>query len=213
MSQLATSVAGFQAAGISGETVLQKYNQTKDALKMGSSTLLRLPPETLIAVAFALVEPCDPRGPRRRTSLRSLACLCLVSRAWHAIATPVLYTQAALADVRLFASSHPHSAFEVSPRTLHHHQVPMEEDSFVMSAVLSGDIGFLQRLLHHAPHLRRVGITAKQLLLLMFLVFVELPGKPQESRRRERPRRPRAANKREANANDLKMLMGLIAPP
>ncbi|GKT97567.1 hypothetical protein Ct61P_15417 [Colletotrichum tofieldiae] len=89
----------------------------------------------------------------------------------------------------------------------------MEEDSFVMSAVLSGDIGFLQRLLHHAPHLRRVGITAKQLLLLMFLVFVELPGKPQESRRRERPRRPRAANKREANANDLKMLMGLIAPP
>ncbi|GJC86335.1 hypothetical protein ColLi_09173 [Colletotrichum liriopes] len=33
MSQLARSVAGFQAAGISGETVLQKYNQTKDAVR------------------------------------------------------------------------------------------------------------------------------------------------------------------------------------
>ncbi|GJC86235.1 serine/threonine-protein phosphatase 6 regulatory ankyrin repeat subunit B [Colletotrichum liriopes] len=114
--------------------------------------LFRLPPETLVAVAFALVEPCDPRGPRRRTSLRSLARLCLVSRALHAIATPVLYTQVALAD-RLVSS-----------------QVPTEEDSFVMSAVLSSDIGFLQRLLHHAPHLRRVGITAKQLLSLVFLV-------------------------------------------
>ncbi|GKT67477.1 hypothetical protein ColTof4_14460 [Colletotrichum tofieldiae] len=138
--------------------------------------LSRLPPETLIAVAFALVERCDPRGPRCRTCLRSLARLCLVSRAWHAIATPILYTQAALADVRLSASSHPHSAFEVSPRTLHHHQVPTEEDSFVMSAVLSGDIGFLQRLLHHAPHLRRVGgITAKQLLSLIFLVSWSCP--------------------------------------
>ncbi|KDN60687.1 hypothetical protein CSUB01_04095 [Colletotrichum sublineola] len=95
-------------------------------------TLLCLPSETLTAVAVALVESPDTCNIRRRTILSHPARLCLVSRTWNAIATPVLYTQAAMADARLAVPYRPDMPFKVSPRTLRdsrkHHNRPAARD-------------------------------------------------------------------------------------
>ncbi|KAK2010587.1 hypothetical protein LZ32DRAFT_681033 [Colletotrichum eremochloae] len=51
-----------------------------------------------------------------------------------------------------------------------------EKDSFIMSAAQSGNIGFLQCLLNHAPHLPIVSMTAKHLLAASFLVSWSCPA-------------------------------------
>ncbi|KAK2051630.1 hypothetical protein LY76DRAFT_651142 [Colletotrichum caudatum] len=98
-------------------------------------TILRLD------IAYNLIR--KPKHLRASTGLQDLAKLAAISREWRSLVTPLLYTEAVLADYVFYAAGGDLANVKCF--------LLPEKDGILMSAAINVHLDLLQRLLDHAP--------------------------------------------------------------